>query len=93
LGARSRVVRNDHRIGGVTIALTERRTGMRRTFVTFNDGGFYLMGVRPGDDELTVAPQVLDALAADAEPLRFRLTPTSNGLGRSDLELRLKPRF
>jgi len=88
-----RVVRNDQGIGGVTLVLTERRTGMRRTLVTFNDGGFYLMGVRPGDYELTVAPQVLDALAADAEPLRFSLTPTPNGIGRSDLEVRLKPRF
>ena len=51
------------------------------------------MGVRPGDYELTVSEQVLDALAVDAEPLRFSLAPTPNGIGRSDLELKLKPRF
>src|SRR6266496_4229554 len=88
-----RVVRNGAGVGGVTLLLTERRSGTRRTLVTFNDGAFYLMGVKPGDYELTVAAQVLDALAVDAEPLRFSLAPTANGIGRSDLELRLKPRF
>jgi hypothetical protein len=51
------------------------------------------MGVKPGDYELTVEEQVLDALAVDVEPLRFSLAPTPTGIGRSDLELRLKPRF
>ena len=88
-----RVVRNGKGVGGVTVVLTERRSGARRTLVTFNDGAFYLMGVRPGDYELAVQEQVLDALAVDADPLRFTLAPTPNGVGRSDLELRLRPRF
>jgi len=88
-----RVVRNGAGVAAVTLFLTDRRSGARRTLVTFNDGAFYLMGVRPGDYELTVSEQVLDALAVDAEPLRFSLAPTPNGIGRSDLELKLKPRF
>ncbi|HEY3219450.1 MAG TPA: carboxypeptidase regulatory-like domain-containing protein [Gemmatimonadales bacterium] len=88
-----RVVRNGAGVGGATLILTDRRSGTRRTLVTFNDGAFYLMGVRPGDYELTVDAQVLDALAVDAEPLRFSLSPTPNGVGRSDLEVRLKSRF
>lgn len=80
-------------MGSVTLILTDRRHGTRRTLVTFNDGAFYLMGVKPGDYELTVEEQVLDALAVDAEPLRFSLAPTPNGIGRSDLEVRLKLRF
>ena len=88
-----RVVRNGAGVAAVTLFLTDRRSGARRTLVTFNDGAFYLMGVRPGDYELTVSEQVLDALAVDAEPLRFSLAPTANGIGRSDLELKLKPRF
>src|SRR6267378_1624986 len=88
-----RVVRNGAGVGGVTLILTDRRSGTRRTLVTFNDGAFYLMGVKPGDYELTVAEQVLDALAVDAEPLRFSLVPTANGIGRSDLVVRLKSRF
>ncbi len=87
------MIRNGAGVAAVTLFLTDRRSGARRTLVTFNDGAFYLMGVRPGDYELTVSEQVLDALAVDAEPLRFSLTPTPNGIGRSDLELKLKPRF
>ena len=86
-------MRNNAGVGGVTLLVTERRSGSHRTLVTFNDGGFYLMGVKPGDYELTVDPRVLDALVVDAEPLRFSLAPTANGIGRSDLEVRLKSRF
>ena len=88
-----RVVRNGAGVGGVTLILADRRSGTRRPLVTFNDGAFYLMGVKPGDYELTVEEQVLDALAVDAEPLRFSLVPTANGIGRSDLVVRLKSRF
>ena len=88
-----RVVRNGGGVGGVTLILTDRRSGTQRTLVTFNDGAFYLMGVKPGDYELRVADQVLDALAVDAEPVRFSLTPTASGIGRSDLEVRLTSRF
>jgi hypothetical protein len=77
----------------VTLELIDRRSGTRRTLVTFSDGAFYLMGVKPGDYELVVQPQVLDALASDAEPLQFNLGPTPNGIGRSDLVVQLKPRF
>jgi len=80
-------------VGGVTLILTDRQRGGQRTLVTFNDGGFYLMGVKPGDYELSVDERVLDALAVDAEPLRFTLAPTANGIGRDGLELRLKSRF
>jgi hypothetical protein len=88
-----RVTREGRGVGGVTLVLTDRRTGARRTLVTFTDGAFYLLGVKPGDYELTVAERVLDALGADAVPLPFTLAPTPDGVGRSDLELRLKPRF
>ena len=88
-----RVTRDGRGVGGVTLILTDRRTNTRRTLVTFTDGAFYLLGVKPGDYELTVDERVLDALGADAAPLPFSLTPTPQGVGRSDLELRLKPRF
>ena len=88
-----RVVREGRGVGGVTLLLTERRSGARQTLVTFTDGAFYLLGVKPGDYELAVQAQVLDALAVDADPLRFTLAPTPNGVGRSDLEIRLRPRF
>jgi hypothetical protein len=88
-----RVTREGRGAGGVTLILTDRRTGVRRTLVTFTDGAFYLLGVKPGEYELAVDDRVLDALGADAAPLSFTLAPTPQGVGRSDLELRLKPRF
>lgn len=88
-----RVMREGRGVGGVTLVLADRRTGTRRSLVTFTDGAFYLLGVKPGDYELTVDERVLDALGADATPLSFTLAPTPEGVGRSDLELRLRPRF
>lgn len=90
-----RVTRQDRGggVGGVTLLLTDRRRGTRRTIVTFTDGAFYLLGVKPGEYVLTVDPRVLDALAADAEPVSFTLAPTPEGVGRPDLEVRLRPRF
>lgn len=88
-----RVVRSGRGVGGVTLVLTDRRSGARRTLVTFTDGAFYLLGVKPGDYELTIDERVLDALGVDAEPLLFRLAPTPEGVGQSDLEVRLRPRF
>ena len=88
-----RVVRRGRGIGGATLILTDRRSGARRTLVTFSDGAFYLLGVKPGDYELSVDPRVLAALAVNAEPLRFSLAPTPQGVGRSDLDVQLTPRF
>ena len=88
-----RVVRDGRGVGGVTLVLTDRRSGARRTLVTFTDGAFYLLGVKPGDYELTIDARVLDALGVDAEPLAFTLAPTPDGIGRSDLDVRLRPRF
>ena len=88
-----RVTRQGRGVGGVTLVLTDRRSGTRRTLVTFTDGAFYLLGVKPGDYDLAVEQRVLDALGMDATPLPFTLAPTPDGVGRSDLELRLTPRF
>ncbi|HYT04708.1 MAG TPA: hypothetical protein VEM13_07485 [Gemmatimonadales bacterium] len=79
-------------VGGVTLALTDRRTGARRSFVTFSDGAFYAMGVKPGDYELTVDPRVLDVLNATAAPLRVTLTPGVSGVGAAGLEITLTPK-
>lgn len=40
--------------GHLALVLVERRTGTRIPVTTFSDGGFYLMGVRPGRYTLTV---------------------------------------
>jgi hypothetical protein len=81
-----------HGVGGITLILTDRTTGQRRTFASFTDGAFYLLGVKPGDYDLAVDPQVLDALGAAAEPQRFKLVPTADGVGRSGVEILLRPK-
>jgi hypothetical protein len=87
------VVRAEGRggVGGVTLLLTESKRGTQRTVTSFSDGAFYMLGVKPGDYELTVAPQVSAALGVRAEPLRFTLAPTAQGVGRSGIEIRLTP--
>ena len=87
------VVRAEGRggVGGITLLLTERKRGTQRTVTTFSDGAFYMLGVKPGDYELTVAPQVSAVLGVRAEPLRFTLAPTAQGVSRSGIEIRLTP--
>ena len=87
-----RVVTDGHGVPGVTLTLTERRTGARRSFTTFSDGGFYVLGVKPGDYDLTVDPRALEVLGMDAVPVRLTLTPTVTGVGASGVEVPLRPR-
>ena len=75
--------------GGVSLVLTNRRSGERRRFATFSDGAFYLLGVKAGDYELTIDPRTLHLLHATAAPLRIALVPTATGVGATGLELLL----
>jgi len=79
-------------IGGVTLLLTDRRSGVQRKIVTFTDGEFYLLGVKPGDYDLTVEERVLEGLGMTAAPLRLTLTAGVAGVGASGLEVVLTPR-
>ena len=79
-------------VAGVTLVLTDRRSGARRSFATFSDGAFYLLGVKPGLYDLTVDPHVLAVLNATAQPLRVTVAPTPTGVGASDLDVLLTPK-
>ena len=79
-------------VAGVTLVLTDRRSGARRSFATFSDGAFYVLGVKPGLYDLTVDPQVLAVLNATAQPLRVTVAPTPTGVGASDLDVLLTPK-
>src|SRR6266550_3035662 len=87
-----RVVADGHGVPGVGLALVDRRSGARRTFTTFSDGGFYVLGVKPGDYDLTVDPRALEVLGMDAVPVRLTLTPSATGVGASGVEVPLRPR-
>ena len=76
-------------VAGVTLELREVSSGRRRSIVTFTDGSFYTLGVRPGEYELTVGTRTLELLRQTAEPLRFAVAP--DGTAPAGLEIRLVP--
>jgi hypothetical protein len=91
-----RVVRGENGgrrgVAGVSLILTDHRTGATRRLVTFSDGDFYLLGVIAGEYELRVDPRSLDALGMTADPLPLTLAPTADGVGRSGIVIALTPK-
>ena len=69
-----------------------RRLGSSQTarLVTFSDGGFYLIGVKPGEYELSVEPSVLARLGLSAWPIAFTVPSSTEGATVDGLELRLE---
>jgi hypothetical protein len=69
-----------------------RRHGSSQTVrvVTFSDGGFYLIGVKPGDYELSVDAAVLTRLGLSARPIAFTVPSSAEGATVDGLELRLE---
>jgi hypothetical protein len=80
-----------HGMGGVTIMITDKKTGARRTTVTYRDGGFYAMGVKPGEYEITVSESVLSRLGVTATPLSFTMVSSREGASVEGLNLVLRP--
>ncbi|MGH7752867.1 MAG: carboxypeptidase regulatory-like domain-containing protein, partial [Gemmatimonadales bacterium] len=77
-------------LGGVTLVLTDVVTGARRTVVTFTDGTFYLLGLKPGSYRVTVDERALQALGMTADPTAFQLRLGATSV--EPVEIRLKPR-
>lgn len=78
-------------VPGATLLVTNRRTGARTTVVTFRDGGYYLMGVKPGEYEITMADATARRLGQSADPVRFTLHPSRDGESLAGLDLTLHP--
>ncbi|MEO8227037.1 MAG: carboxypeptidase-like regulatory domain-containing protein [Gemmatimonadota bacterium] len=78
-------------VGGVSLLLTDARTGLVQTMVTFTDGSYYMLGVRPGTYRLTVDPRVLDLLRVSAEPREIVVAPAGDGPGAIDVVLSPRP--
>jgi hypothetical protein len=74
-------------VAGATLELREIRSGRRRTVVTFTDGSFYMLGVRPGEYELVVGPRTLELLRQTADPIQFTVAPGGESPGNLDLRL------
>jgi hypothetical protein len=75
---------------GVRLLLRRRGSSQTEQLVTFSDGGFYLIGVKPGAYELSVDPRVLARLDLTAEPLGFTVPTSPDGATVDGLELRLE---
>jgi hypothetical protein len=74
---------------GVVLVFRHPLSGEQRVITTFGDGGFYLMGLRPGQWEVTVDKRCLGALQASAEVGRFTIQPDSQGDSVDGLVLQL----
>jgi hypothetical protein len=77
---------------GITLFVTNRRTGARQAVVTFSDGDFYLMGVKPGEYDITVPESVTTRLGVKATPVRFTMRSSRDGETVSGLAITLTRR-
>lgn len=76
-------------VAGIALTLTELTTGRTRTIVTFSDGEFYAMGIKPGDYELSVDPATAARLGIATPPIRFQMAAKVDGAAVSDLVIRI----
>ncbi len=77
-------------IAGVRMVLRRHGSSQMARLVTFSDGGFYLIGVKPGEYELSVEPSVLARLGLSARPIAFTVPSSAEGATVDGLELRLE---
>lgn len=78
-------------MGGITLFVTDKKTGIRRTVMTFSDGDFYVMGIKPGTYDLSVAESVTTRLKMSAEPVQFTVNASRDGETLRGLEIVLAP--
>jgi hypothetical protein len=74
------------------LRLLLRRHGSSQTvqLATFSDGGFYLIGVKPGTYELSVDPTTLARLELTSSPVEFTMVSSAEGATVDGLELLLE---
>jgi hypothetical protein len=77
-------------VAGVRLQLTRVGSSELRELVTFSDGGFYLIGVKPGEYELRVDGSALVRLGLTGSPLPFTMPASVDGATVDSLELHLR---
>lgn len=75
---------------GATLVLAHAQSGEQRLVRTFNDGSYYLLGVRPGEWQLSVDAKCLEIYRATAPVLRFTLAGSREGTTLSGLDIQLR---
>jgi hypothetical protein len=77
-------------VAGARLLLRRHGSSQTTGLVTFSDGGFYLIGVKPGEYELSADPAVLTRLGLTAWPVAFTVPTAPEGATVDGLELRMK---
>lgn len=77
-------------LAGVRLLLRRHGSSQTARAVTYSDGAFYLLGVKPGAYELSVDPAVLLRLGLSAWPVAFTVPNAPDGATVAGLELRLE---
>jgi hypothetical protein len=83
-------VTGDVPVAGALVVMRHRKTGKERKILTFGDGSFYAIGVRPGEYELRLDQAASQRLGAPADPIRFTLPVELDGATISGLTLRIR---
>jgi hypothetical protein len=73
-----RVMFEDRGLGGVRLALRDLKRDRLIRLLTFSDGGFYVLGIPPGEYEIGLANGLPAGIRASAEPVRFTV-PVGGG--------------
>jgi hypothetical protein len=74
---------------GIVLVFKHQASGEQRVISTFSDGGFYLMGLRPGEWVVSVDKRCLGALHASADVARFTIRSDVDGDSVSGLTIEL----
>jgi hypothetical protein len=77
-------------VAGLRLFLRRHGSSQMVQLVTFSDGGFYLIGVKPGTYELSVDAATLARLELSAWPIGFTMPSSPDGATVDGLELRLE---
>jgi hypothetical protein len=77
-------------VPGARLQLRRRGSSQTVQLVTFSDGGFYLIGVKPGEYELSVHPGLLARLGLSARPIGFTVPSEADVATVDGLELLLE---
>jgi hypothetical protein len=77
-------------LAGVTLILRHDESGESRRVVTFSDGSFYAMGLKPGEWVMGIDPECLSVLKLEDVPIRFTMLADREGGSVSGLEVVLK---
>lgn len=72
---------------GIVLVFKHVASGEQRVISTFTDGGFYVMGLRPGEWEITVDKRCLGALHASSQVAKFTVKSDPEGDSVEGLEV------